>query len=457
MDKIRTVAETLAILHQNHHPFGLERQPKQLKTSDFDGPVIFSNDLKTSTVPPAFFTVQTIQEMKLLGGVPDSRYGPGKMESYHPLPEPFSAERLANVPGNHIDLCKAFRAYIYGDSALVKDYEEMLNAKRFPMKVAVFSGENITVTNSNPLIIKDKEHAGEPVVLVYNQITIEPEGKIICYTNGRIEANIIQGVGSGPQHFISKGLDGEIGAPGATGNSGTDGVDGSPGRQNKHTCLISPTSGTDGIKGSSGAQGSGGAPGGEGPRLTVVCDNVDGQIELWSAGSDGGMGGNGGRGGNGGNGGNGGYGSFYGNVADYSHYVTVGTPCQPAIGGCGGDGGDGGDGGNGGCSGDGGDIDFSYSTGNPSIISQSAPGMGAPGGKGGYAGKGGDGGLGNIRQGKGGDVSQDVACSGKAGKKGKNGLLGGEGKDGRVYVNGKLREMSQNILPFSEKELFGNK
>ncbi|MCT8342031.1 hypothetical protein LG003_03830 [Photorhabdus kleinii] len=126
---------------------------------------------------------------------------------------------------------------------------------------------------------------------MYNQITIEPEGKIICYTNGRIEANIIQGVGNGPQHFISKGLDGEIGAPGATGNSGTDGVEGSPGRQNKHTCLISPTSGTDGIKGSSGAQGSGGAPGGEGPRLTVVCDNVDGQVELWSAGSDGGMGG----------------------------------------------------------------------------------------------------------------------------------------------------------------------
>ncbi|NDL01043.1 hypothetical protein [Photorhabdus bodei] len=83
--------------------------------------------------------------------------------------------------------------------------------------------------------------------------------------------------------------------------------------------------------------------------------------------------------------------------------------------------------------------------------------MGAPGGKGGYAGKGGDGGIGNIRQSKGGDISQNVACSRKAGKKGKNGLLGGEGKDGRVYVNGKLREMNPNALPLSEKELFGNK
>ncbi|WP_118986388.1 hypothetical protein [Photorhabdus sp. CRCIA-P01] len=456
MDKIRTVAETLAILHQNHHPFGLERQPKQLKTSDFDGPVIFSNDLKTATVPPAFFTVQTIQELKALGGVPDSRYGPGKMESYHPLPEPFSAERLANVPGNHIDLCKAFRAYIYGDSALVKDYEEMLNAKRFPMKVALFSGEEITVTANNPLIIKDTEHSGEPIVLVYKQITIEPEGKIICYTNGRIEASVIHGAENGPQHFISAGIDGAIGAAGATGNSGANGIAGSPGLQNKHTCVVGTTSGTDGIKGSSGARGSDGEPGGEATRLTVVCTHVDGQIQLWSMGGDGGKGGNGGRGGGGGDGGKGGHGSFYGGIADYRHYHTDNTLCQPADGGCGGDGGDGGDGGNGGCSGDGGDIDFSYSTGNPHIMSQSAPGMIAPGGRGGYGGKGGNGGIGGIKSDKNGDVTQDVGCFGKAGKRGMNGQSGQLGQDGRVYVNGKLTEMKPSVFRFSKKELSGN-
>ncbi|MCT8342032.1 hypothetical protein LG003_03835 [Photorhabdus kleinii] len=51
--------------------------------------------------------------------------------------------------------CKESRENNAG-SKLVKDYEEMLNAKRFPMKVALYSGENITVTESNPLIIKDK-------------------------------------------------------------------------------------------------------------------------------------------------------------------------------------------------------------------------------------------------------------------------------------------------------------
>uniref|UniRef100_UPI00159EBC18 collagen-like triple helix repeat-containing protein n=1 Tax=Photorhabdus luminescens TaxID=29488 RepID=UPI00159EBC18 len=307
MDKIRTVAETLAILHQYHHPFGLERQPKQLKTADFDGPVIFSNDPETATVPPAFFTVQTIQELKALGGVSDSRYGPGKIEPYHPLPEPFSAERLAGVSGYHIDLRKAFRAYIYGDSALVKDYEEMLNAKRFPMKVALYSGEEITITADNPLIIEDKEHCGEPVVLVYDKITIEPEGKVICYTNGRIEANVIQGFGGKPLQFVHKGRDGETGAPGATGNSGANGVDGSPGRQKKDTCVTPPTSGTDGTKGSPGTKGSDGEPGGMADKLTVSAAHLDGMVYLVSKGGDGGNGGYGGDGGGGGNGGDGGF------------------------------------------------------------------------------------------------------------------------------------------------------
>ncbi|ERT10268.1 hypothetical protein [Photorhabdus temperata] len=221
MDKIRTVAETLAILHQNHHLVGIERQPKQLKTSDFDGKVIFSNDPKTATVPPAFFTVQTIQELKALGGVPDSEYGPGKMEPHHPLPEPFSAERLANVTGNHIDLCKAFRAYIYGNSALVKDYEDILNAKRFPMKMALYSGESITVTADNPVIVEDKEGYGEPVALVYDQIIFEPGGQIIYHTSGSINANNVIGNESAEkENIVSRGHDGADGLEGAPGNDG---------------------------------------------------------------------------------------------------------------------------------------------------------------------------------------------------------------------------------------------
>ncbi|RAW92119.1 hypothetical protein [Photorhabdus laumondii] len=400
MEKIRTVAETLAILHQYHHPLGLERQPKQLKTADFDGPVIFSNDLETATVPPAFFTVQTIQELKALNGVPDSRYGPGKMESHYPLPEPFSAERLANVSGYHIDLRKAFRAYIYGDSALVKDYEEILNAKRFPMQVALYSGEQITINADNPLIIEDKEHCGEPVVLVYSQITIEPEGKVICYTNGRIEANVIQGVGFGPQHFVNKGRDGKNGIAGTGGSNGVSGARGQDGRENKDSCVTWPTPGTHGTKGSSGMKGTDGEHGQEANKLTVTCGKVRGIIFLQS------------DGGGGGNGGDGGYG---------------------------------GDGGNGGNSGDVGDIEFNYSVGYPQLSYSLRPGSAGAGGRAGRGGRGGEGGCALCNAG---DQTKNVSylsCCGRSGVKGSDGnpgKPGQPGKKGQIYINGKLHESS---------------
>ncbi|MCA6222341.1 collagen-like protein [Photorhabdus antumapuensis] len=438
MDKIRTVAETLAILHQNHHPFGLERQPKQLKTADFDGPVIFSNDLKTATVPPAFFTVQTIQELKALGGVPDSQYGPGKMEPHHLLPEPFSAERLANVHDNHIDLCKAFSAYIYGDSALVKDYEEMLNAKRFPMKVAFYSGDEITISKDNPLIIRDKNSYGEPVVLVYNKITIEPEGKVICYTNGRIEANVIQG---SLYHLTNKGDDGKDGATGADGNNGADGVKGHVGFQNKYDCTMAPGSGSDGTNGSSGSRGADGEPAKTGDKLTIACSYVRGTVNLWSAGGNGGNGGNGGHGGNGGKGGDGGYGSVYKAIGYLNNYHTVGSPCKSGSGGKGGNGGDGGDGGNGGRSGNGGDIYFSYSEGDPHIQCLASPGFAGAGGSPGKGGKGGDGGTTLTNTGGGGTTSSITGEFGQAGIDGKLGEPGERtGNVGRIYVNGKLQD-----------------
>ncbi|MCC8460355.1 hypothetical protein, partial [Photorhabdus aegyptia] len=297
MDKRRTVAETLAVLRQDYNLIGVERQPKQLKTSDFAGKVIFSNDPETASVPPAFFTVQTIQELKALGGISDSEYGPGRMEPHHPLPDPFSAERLADVTGYHIDLCKAFRAYIYGDSALVKDYEKILNAKRFPMKVALYSGERITVTAGAPLIVEDKDDYGEPVVLVYDQIIIEPGGQIIYRTNGKVEANTVVGNGNDKkQSIVSKGLDGADGFGGEQGSNGVNGSNGYIGSEDKHGCSVKSTPGTDATGGSSGAQGMDGKRGGSANDVIIDVELFTGVV---NAASIGGKGGNGGYGGNG--------------------------------------------------------------------------------------------------------------------------------------------------------------
>ncbi|MBS9440453.1 hypothetical protein [Photorhabdus heterorhabditis] len=416
MHKIRTVAETLAVLHQYHHLAGIERQPKQLKTLDFDDKVIFSNDPKTATVPPAFFTVQTIQELKALGGVPDSEYGPGKMEPHHPLPEPFSAERLANVSGNHIDLCKAFRAYIYSDSALVKDYEEILNAKRFPMKVALYSGEKMTVASDNPLVVEDKDDYGEPVVLVYDQIIIEPGGQIIYRTNGRIEASTIVGNGSDQKpNIISKSDDGGDGFDGETGCDGSNGGDGVAGIENKYGCAVESTAGSDATGGSSGGLGVGGGEGGNANDIVIHVQLVTGSVNVESIGGKGGNGGDGGDGGNGGIGGNG------GNKTGKSSAGRAGN---------GGNGGDGGDAGNGGKGGDSGNVYINFLGGQPVINTQSYRGNGGNGGKGGKGGKGGDGGKGGV-----GNSSQ----SGVSGRDGIDGKSGGVGVAGKIYINGNVQ------------------
>ncbi|ERT11981.1 hypothetical protein [Photorhabdus temperata] len=392
MDKIRTVAETLAILHQYHHPVGIERQPKQLKTADFDGSVIFSDDPKIATIPPAFFTVQTIQELKKLGGVPDSDYGPGKMEPHHPLPEPFSAERLANAPGNHIDLCKAFRAYIYGNSALVKDYEDIINAKRFPMKVALYSGDSITVAASNPLIVQSQDGHGEPVVLVYKQITIEPSGQIIYRTNGTVQTNIIAKVSISdsddePYNIINQGGNGSNGGNGNNGYDGRSGNNGNAGKDNKNSCATGATAGTNGSNGIDGGVGSNGGNGSNAYDINLNVNHITGSVNLETIGGNGGDGGNGGNGGIGGNGG---------------------------------------DGGNGGKGGNGGNIYFNYTSGTPTI---SAKSVGGYGGARGYAGSRGIGGYGGS--------GSPSGSTGPNGVSGKDGIVGTTGAVGSVYINGK--------------------
>ncbi|WP_434524133.1 hypothetical protein [Photorhabdus asymbiotica] len=423
MNKIRTVSETLAILRQNHHPVGIERQPNQLKTSDFGGKVIFSNDPRAATVPPAFFTVQTIQELKALGGIPDSEYGPGRMEPHHPLPEPFSAERLADVTGSHIDLCKAFRAYIYGNSALVKDYEEMLNAKRFPMKVALYNGERITITSDNPLIIKDENDYGEPVVLVYDEIVIEPGGQIVYHTNGRIEANTLVGNGNaGNENIVNKGSNGVNGFDGAPGYNGANGSNGSPGQDSKNGCLFSATPGTDGSRGSTGAIGGDGAAAGNANDLTMSVQSITGVI---SAATVGGNGGNGGKGGNGGHGGVGGNGGNWGDG-------TI-RWCPDEDAGNGGDGGNGGNGGHGGKGGDSGNIYINFSEGDPKLSVVSLNGLGGEGGMVGWGGVGG----------RPGHSLKAVGRYGRHGENGRDGARGEFGDDGitgKIYVNGHERK-----------------
>ncbi len=413
MSDLKSVAATLAELSRSsYHLTGLEAQPPSLKTSDFAGPVLFSDDPAVSSVPPAFFTVNTLQELKALGGVPDSQYGPAGMAEHHPLPDPFDAQRLAKVSGNHADLCKAFRAYMFGNSQRVSDYQDILNAKRFPMQVALFTGNNLTVSPGKPLIVEDKEGHGNPVVLVYSTITVEPGGQIIYRTNGTVKAQNMNVQGSsGNSAIVNQGGDGGHGASGSSGRNGGNGWHGSSGQDNKNSCASGASSGSNGAPGSDGGHGGDGSKGGNGNDVNIVVEELSGNVIARS------IGGQGGDGGSGRNGGNGGYGGSGGAST---------SQCAAGDGGNGGKGGNGGNGGDGGQGGNGGNVYITYESGTPAL---NASAVGGTGGRGGEAGAGGSGGAGGAGRTKG--------NYGTTGKQGTPGKAGAAGLVGKVFVNGR--------------------
>ena len=381
MSQLKTYSESLTDLLAQR-VMGVERQPKILKTADHEGDVVLSNDPDTASVPPAFFTVNSIQELKALGGVPDSLYGSNGMPDHHPLPAPFSAERLRNATGNHADLCTALRAYMYGNSALVQDYQDILNSKRFPMQVAVYTGDDIVVSPGHDLIVEDKDGHGDPVVLAYNSITVEPGGRIIYKTNGTVKASKMVVVANATPDYNfnnvgGNGGNGGNGGSGSNGNNGAAGSDGNAGKDNKSSCAQSATNGTAGGGGTAGADGVAGGKGETANDVYLAVDQLDGKVVALTQGGNGGAGGNGGNGGAGGKGGNGG-----------QIYIT-------------------------------------YSSGVPSIQAKAVGGQGGTGGRGGSGGAGGSGGSGKT-----------AGSNGSVGGTGSSGTAGKAGASGKIYVNG---------------------
>lgn len=411
MSQLKTYSESLTDLLAQR-VMGVERQPKILKTADHEGDVVLSNDPDTASVPPAFFTVNSIQELKALGGVPDSLYGSNGMPDHHPLPAPFSAERLRNATGNHADLCTALRAYVYGNSALVQDYQDILNSKRFPMQVAVYTGDDIVVSPGHDLIVEDKDGHGDPVVLAYNSITVEPGGRIIYKTNGTVKASkmVVVANATPDYNFNNVGGNGGSGGSGSNGNNGAAGSDGNAGKDNKSSCAQAATNGTAGGGGTAGANGVAGGKGETANDVYLAVDQLDGKVVALTQGGNGGAGGNGGNGGAGGKGGNGGAST---------------SQCSAGNGGAGGSGGKGGNAGAGGDGGNGGQIYITYSSGVPSIQAKAVGGQGGTGGRGGSGGAGGSGGSGKT-----------AGSNGSVGGTGSSGTAGKAGASGKIYVNG---------------------
>ena len=155
-----------------------------LRTDTKKGEFLLSPDSSLNNgSPPVICEIDSIQKLKKLTGCDDSLFDLGVFSSeeleFPVWDSTYDHTVWKDLPARwKAILCRACQAYIYGDSRKVAAYEDVLNRKYFPMKIACFTGESIVVTKDHPLII-DPGSSPHPVVLHYDSITLEEGAKII--------------------------------------------------------------------------------------------------------------------------------------------------------------------------------------------------------------------------------------------------------------------------------------
>lgn len=168
------------------------------------GPTIISTRPERGNVPLMNLAVPNVQELKRLGGFPDSVYISGRYSDAaitYPPPLAPGATHLLSECGD--DLCRleaelgpkvrkdvevAMRAFVQGNSTKVVEYEPLINALHFPMQTAVAGGEVIDITAESPLIIDNPDG---PVELVFAAMNIFDGGFIEVKTPAQIDSQLV--------------------------------------------------------------------------------------------------------------------------------------------------------------------------------------------------------------------------------------------------------------------------
>jgi len=160
---------------------GLDRSHviSELRTGATAGPTYLSSHPGTpSQIPPQMITIDNLDKLKRLGGIPDQRYALGEIEDHHEIPPPWPEEKnllkIENLtPEDKRNIRQAFIAQIYGNSKKTQSYEKVIEKCHFPVQVAAFAAEDVVVDADHPLILKGPTH-----VYNFGTVTIKPGGQI---------------------------------------------------------------------------------------------------------------------------------------------------------------------------------------------------------------------------------------------------------------------------------------
>jgi hypothetical protein len=153
----------------------------ELQTGATPGPsYLSSHPGYSSEIKPTMLTVKTLAELRKLGGVSDELYLSGKVEEHHEIPPEWPQEKNGLkphelTPAENRNIRQAFVVQMYGNSHRVASYEKIIESHHFPITVAAFAAEDITVDPQHPLILK-----GPTQVCNFGVVTIKKGGQIIC-------------------------------------------------------------------------------------------------------------------------------------------------------------------------------------------------------------------------------------------------------------------------------------
>ncbi|HLO76845.1 MAG TPA: hypothetical protein VK196_10375 [Magnetospirillum sp.] len=197
--RLKTLGLTPADLHgKSYDTARLGRTGKGLFVGHPDGGV---------DIPGHVRTVNSVAEMKVLGGIPDFHFTEdGLSDNYVDYPPPPPPRAQAALAETSDDICalslslgaevcnlisKATTAFLLGNSAKVAEWEPIINAMSFPLKGTVINADTIVVQPGEPLVISGPG----PVQVNANTIQVLPGGQIIVQTEVTFNVNnfIVEG------------------------------------------------------------------------------------------------------------------------------------------------------------------------------------------------------------------------------------------------------------------------
>jgi hypothetical protein len=163
-----------------------------LRTSETPGPTYLSNHPEQeSEIAAHAVTIDNVDDLKRLAGVPDEEYEAGRMEHHHDELEEWpqhkndlAAQDLA--PEENHQLRQALAAHVFGHSERVASYTAALNNQFFPMEAVAWAVLDVTVDPEHPLILKGNNQAYN-----FGTVTIKRGGQIVFDSDATMTCQVM--------------------------------------------------------------------------------------------------------------------------------------------------------------------------------------------------------------------------------------------------------------------------